>query len=514
MMLVGTILVGGGLPVEARAQEVDQAMVRALLDRVNRLEAEVARLRAAQGGAGASPAQTGAQPAVSAPTAPARVDLAVPAPAMAATTPGDSLEKGDSAVGVVLSPVAVASERATEPKGLLGFHSGNSRVVLSGYVKLLMTTARYSGGNDATGTLGRDVYVPQSIPVYNPASPTSSTRVTDIAAKQTRFWVDADTRIGHHVLKGYIEMDFQAAPGTPMALGQGTQRTTNAYDLAMRRAFVQFDRWTFGQDFTTFAEPTVMPESTDYLGAIDGLVFVRQPQVRYTMPLVRGVKLNLSVENPETASATLVPDSTTKTVSASLTENGEDHAPDFAVRVDYSGKVGQIYLAGLVRQLRVDNAGVGAAHVVDDRLGWGVSTAGKIVLGGGADWRFQATYGSGIGRYLGLNFGPDAVLTTQGRLAEVRNLGLYTSFHLPLTDKVRFNLLGSFQRIVYDRTLDRGTLGVGNYNAEAWSAAGNVFYSPVSNIDLGIEYRHGERWLVNSLNGAVDRFDFAAKYSF
>jgi hypothetical protein len=193
--------------------------------------------------------------------------------------------------------------------------------------------------------------------VFNPASPTSPTRVTDFTAKQTRFWVDANTKLGSHALKAYIEFDFQAAPGTPQALGQGTQRTTNAYDLAMRRAFVQFDRWMFGQEFTNFSNPAVYPESTDYVGGVDGLIFVRQPMVRYSLPLDKGLTLHLAAENPETASATAG--------AAALIENGEDHAPDFTARLEYAGKFGFLDVAALGRQLRVDNARTGLAHISD-----------------------------------------------------------------------------------------------------------------------------------------------------
>ena len=48
----------------------------------------------------------------------------------------------------------------------------------------------------------------------------------------------------------------------------------------------------------------------------------------------------------------------------------------------------------------------------------------------------------------------------------------------------------------------------------AWSAAANLFYSPVKNIDLGVEYRHGERELVNGADGTTNRIDVVAKYSF
>ena len=42
----------------------------------------------------------------------------------------------------------------------------------------------------------------------------------------------------------------------------------------------------------------------------------------------------------------------------------------------------------------------------------------------------------------------------------------------------------------------------------------NLFYSPVKNIDLGVEFRHGERELVNGADGSTDRIEVVAKYSF
>ncbi|WP_244309845.1 DcaP family trimeric outer membrane transporter [Sphingobium fuliginis] len=84
-----------------------------------------------------------------------------------------------------------------------------------------------------------------------------------------------------------------------------------------------------------------------------------------------------------------------------------------------------------------------------------------------------------------------------------------------LDDQWRVNLIASYQRIFYADDLDPATTsGIAMFNRQAWSVAGNLFYSPVKNVDLGIEYRHGERRLVNDLNGHVDRFDVAAKYNF
>ena len=441
---------------------------------------------------------------------------ATPSPAVVAASQDAAAAHAEAIAAKQSAAAADAHAAAAERKiaaladatPKLGFRSTNSTVSLSGYVKLLASSARYSGGDVASNTLGRDLYIPGSVPVFNPANPTSPTRDTDFTAKQTRFWIDANTKLGSHALKAYIEFDFQAAPGTPGATGQGTQRTTNAYDLAMRRAFIQFDRWQFGQDFTNFENIGVFPESTDYVGGVDGLVFVRQPMVRYVLPLHKDVKLYLAVENPETASATAG--------ATALIENGTDHAPDATARLEYAGKFGFLDLATLWRQLRVDNAKAGAAHITDARLGWGVSASGKVFLNAShtVDVRFQATYGEGIGRYLGLNFSPDTVLQSNGTLASVRDLGLFGAGHIALDKQWRINLIGSFQKVTYADGLDRTAAGIGNYNRKAWSAAGNLFYSPVPGIDLGVEYRHGNRELVNALTGQVDRFDFAAKYSF
>lgn len=44
--------------------------------------------------------------------------------------------------------------------------------------------------------------------------------------------------------------------------------------------------------------------------------------------------------------------------------------------------------------------------------------------------------------------------------------------------------------------------------------AGNLFWLPVRNLDLGIEYRHAGREVVSGLDGQMDRIEMAAKYTF
>lgn len=374
-------------------------------------------------------------------------------------------------------------------------------VKLGGWIKMEAAHSRFSSGDLATNSLGRDFYLPQQIPIGGPAR-----EYTDFSAKQTRLWLNLETRIAGHVVKGYLETDFQTSPGT-----QGSQRTTNGYNLALRRAYLQVGRFTIGQEWSTFDNPLMLPETTDYVGGVEGFIFVRQPQIRYSQPLTKELTLHLAVENPETASATVG--------NAALVENGTDHLPDFAAKLEYTGRRGEMSLAGLARQVRVETG----ADVATS-FGWGISTAGRLWLNQSksADLRYMITYGRDISRYLGLNFAPDAVfvpgtaggVTGSGAaaLGDVRAFGAIVALHLPLGGSFRTNLMGSYQYDAYGSNLTLAQIN--SFNQRAWSGAANLFWSPMKPVDIGIEYRHGERMLVSGAQGRLDRLEFSAKYNF
>lgn len=383
---------------------------------------------------------------------------------------------------------------APAPAPVDGFTAGGgaTRIKMGGFIKTVATFSSFDKGEVAGNALGRDFYLPHQIPVAG----TGKSTVNDYSAKQSRFWLNLDTTVAGHTMKAYVETDFQTATGT-----QGSERTTNGYNLALRRAYVQFDGLTVGQDWSTFQNPAALPESTDFVGVTEGTVFVRQPLIRYSTPLGKGVTFHISAENGETASAL--------STGPALTENDDDALPDFVARVNISGGLGDFAIAGLYRQLKVDNG------VLDDTAsGYGISASGKINLTSNKAYNvsFMATYGSGIGRYVGLNYAPDAIFDSTGKLHRVDNFAAFGAVRLGWTPTVRTNLMVSYQKADYPGGFAAGTFNA--YNEKAWSVAGNLFWSPAKGFDLGVEYRHGERELVSGAKGALDRIEFAAKYSF
>ena len=329
----------------------------ALVARLEKLETEVAQLRGDLGVAHSQQAEA--------------VASAQAATASAAAA-GHVAETAVASNGVTAKKLAALETRPQAE----GFRDGNTTIKLGGYLKLEAANSHFSNGPVATNTLGRDFYLPATIPTTVGGRGATS---QDFTAKQTRLWLNLDSQVAGHLVKGYLETDFQTtASASANVTAGGSQRTTNGYTLALRRAYVQVDRFTFGQDWTTFQYAAALPESTDYVGVTEGTVFVRQPQIRYAQPVGKGAVLQVALENPESALG-----ATNSATPAALAENGTDHMPDLTAKLVLTGKRGEVSLAGIVRQVRGE---VTAANALTNG-GNGVTATGMGVSVHGHLWQ-------------------------------------------------------------------------------------------------------------------------------
>jgi len=371
-----------------------------------------------------------------------------------------------------------------------GFNVGSTRFKIGGFVRVNAAATRNNDGEVAVGGLGKEFYLPQQIPVGGGFSSQDFL----VQARQTRFVLNTETPVGNKALASHIEFDF--AISTAPA---GAQRATNAFVPTLRRAFMTYGGTLLGQEWTTFQNVGVLPESTDFVGPLEGTVFVRQAMVRQTIPLGTGLQLQVALENPETESV--------NRTAPTLIDNDDDRLPDIVARLNAKAGKADLALAVLGRELRVNQAGIG-----DTALGWGVSASGKVVFGpkDRHDLRFMVTYGEGIGRYLGLGFVPDGIFggAPGDRLQTIRNLAAFGSVRIGWTGRLRSTLMGGYQTSWYP--VLASPLG----NRAAWSAAGNVFYTVAKGFDVGVEYRHAVRELLGNADGSLDRLEFAAKYGF
>lgn len=351
-----------------------------------------------------------------------------------------------------------------------------------GYVKLDAFMSDYGdGAAGGSGNLGRQFYIPSLTPVGG----SGDDAVTDFHARQSRFWFDAKQTLDNgETLSGRIELDFMTVP-------VGDERITNSYAPRLRQAYLTYGKWTFGQTWSNFQELSILPESVDFIGATDGMVFVRQAQVRYT-----DGNFSVALENPET---TVTPFGGGARITSS-----DSVMPDFTVK--YKGKNGDLSwaVAGLVRQLAYDVTGTGSDETTN---GYGISVSGKWQLGAN-DIRASFTSGKGIGRYMGLNTFNGAVIDANGELEAIDVMGATLAYRHVWNDKFRSNLI--FSR----GWADNDPVLTGNATKSTQRIGLNLMYQAEQRLTFGAEISQATRELENGVDGDLTRLHFMAMYSF
>ena len=381
------------------------------------------------------------------------------------------------------APKPAPAPSVTQRTGDPGDPGPSSSYKFGGYVKLDAMWSDYGAGDLAPGSAGTQFYIPATIPVGGTPSEGPD---LDMQGRETRIHFRSD-----HVLDGgdkvgtYLEMDFFLSPG-------GNERVSNSYNPRMRHAFFKYNNWLFGQTWSTFQDVGALPENLDFVGPAESTVFIRQPMVRYT----KG-PWEFAIENPET---TITPFG-----GGSRIVSDDGAVPDLVGRYTANLNNGYIKAAALVRQLAYKTAGVDT-----DEMAYGISISGKHTFGdAGDDFRWMATYGSGTGRYLGLNTSNGAVLDSNGNLEAIDQWGAFGSIRHFWSPKWRSNLTLGYLSNDNDITLT-GT-GV---TSEVYSVHANLLFSPVPKMTVGGEILYAERELESGDDGDMTRFIFSAKYAF
>lgn len=381
------------------------------------------------------------------------------------------------------APAAPALPAGTQPVQAVSITPGanpGTRFSYGGFIKVNNSFSDYSDGNPPASALIRDFYVPGVVPVGG----VGESATFDSHAKYSRFWFRTDTVLDNgDKLGSMFEVDFGVPTG-------GDERVTNRYNPSLRRGFLTYNNWLMGQEWSNFMELGALPESTDFVGPTEGMVFMRQAQIRYT----KG-PWSVSMENPASTilpfrgGARIVPDEST--------------IPDFTAKYTLRGDWGFLSVAGLFRQISYDTP-----TASDRSTGFGVSLTSKLMFGQD-DLRFMATAGTGLGRYVGINLFEDAVLDARGDLDAIDVMAAYVSYRHIWGGTWRSNFTVGYASADNDRSLT----GL-SANAEASSARVNLFWSPSPKLDLGFELATMKRELENGTSGTLNRLDFQAKYAF
>lgn len=354
-----------------------------------------------------------------------------------------------------------------------GFMVGDTTFKLAGFIDVDAHATTVSDGGIASNSIARDFYIPGATPIGG-----DEMSFTDLTAQGSRFAMTAQKPVGDKTVTGYLELDF-------LGSAQGNELVSSSFSPRLRRAYIDYGNWRLGQEWSTFQNTSAIPESASFLVLSDGMVFVRQAQLRYTHG-----NWQFAIENPNTT-------------SLNIGSRDENLLPDVVARYNMKGDYGNISIAGIARQLRAD-----LGPTEEETFGYGLSVAGRVKVGDKDDIRFNLTGGEGLGRYIGLAASRATALDPNGELEAIPSYGGLIAWRHPFGETARLNV--GYSGLFIDNPSYLG----GGATSSVQSAYGAVLWDIAPKVTTGVELLHGIRELESGAEGDITRFTFSTKYAF
>jgi hypothetical protein len=370
----------------------------------------------------------------------------------------------------------------------------NTSFRLRGFVRL-------TGLYDMDPIGSRDDFVTNTIPV-----PQQSGQNFNMSARPSRFALETWTPTSFHEwnVHTFIEGDFFNGPA--QAVGGGGN------PFRLRFAFVDFGYFRVGQQNSVFMDGNAWPSTVDFAGP-RGLLNQRRPGARVTLPLYEeSFFWAAGVEQPFS-------DITTNRLGT----NYQD-VPDFASHFRYESDYGHLQLSGIARAIGYQPTGGQFTR----RGGWGFSASTvfhpwAILLGrdpvrsenpsGLERSRILAQYsfGTGIARYIqdtaGLGLDGQVDPATGG-FDTCWATGYTFSYEHWFNEHWLTNVTYSGDAAA---TVP-GQIG-GTYVGAKYLAA-SLWWIPMRNMSIGVEYLWGERENLDNQTGRANRINSLFQYNF
>jgi hypothetical protein len=334
--------------------------------------------------------------------------------------------------------------------------------------------------NDLKPAGNTDSFIPSSFPVPQATNVNNAT----VSIRPTRLSLDfrvPSTKLGE--VRFYLEGDLFG---------------TNATTPRLRHAYAQVRNFLIGQTFSNFMDPDAFPDTLDFQGP-NGMVSLRNPQLRYGFALSPSTTLYLSLEKPST-------DVIFKTPEFSAQSNSPTR--DGAIRLRQEFERGHFQVAAIFRDI--------AVSLPDGRndsvFGWGVNTSLGVKTFGKDNAILAVAAGHGISRYLqdtsGLGIDAEVASGASNHLEATPAVGVEASYQHYWRKTLRSSAFYSYAAV--NNTDLAATI---SYNHATYSGA-NLIWNPYGSFNVGAEFLYG--WVMdqNGLKANAPRIQFSAKYSF
>ena len=297
--------------------------------------------------------------------------------------------------------------------------------------------------------------------------------------------------------------------GTGGDAGQTTPR--------LRHAWASWKNLGAGQTNSNFMDIDVFPNTIDYWGPT-GMIFYRNQQVRYTVPLGED-ELAFSIEDPDTAltvgrfrdtDSCDLPGSPGNNCGSTANDifQAKNDVPDFTARYRDNTAWGHWQIAGIVRKLgfeRLDNSNS------DYEMGYGFNASTVINMLDRDKLKLQLAYGEGIGNYFndgGLDIAPDSADINNSDATAVQILGIVAYYDHYWSDRWSSSIGWSMTDLDTEAGQEFDEFKKGQI------ATANLLFYPTDHVMTGFEFNWGQREDVDGVDGEDFRVQFSLKVDF
>ncbi len=270
----------------------------------------------------------------------------------------------------------------------------------------------------------------------------------------------------------------------------------------LRHAWAELGDWGAGQTWSLFMDPDVFPNTIDYWGPT-GMVFVRNPQIRWTPIQGDGMKFAIALESPSAAIDT----GKVADVDPSLDITSENDWPDLTAQWRVDGDWGHFQAAGIVRSVGYETTTSANGEPAGSETGWGINLSTSIALFERDKIHLAAVIGEGIANYMndgGVDLAPSSAFEAQ----TVTQYGWLAYWDHYWGDQWSTTLGWSRNR--QDNT--------GGQNGSAFHATDygnlNLLYYPTNNVMVGGELIYGKLEQKDGSDADDTRVQMSLKYNF
>lgn len=359
------------------------------------------------------------------------------------------------------------------PRFLLIDRKGNTVFGIGGYVE---GVARYDFG----GSVNSNGFSVSDIPV--PANPAARSRL-GADATHTTLVLNLLHHTRYGVLSAYVQGNFSAAN----------------YGFKLKQAYIRLNHVTMGLTRSTFQDALATPATIDYTGPV-GMIDRKNVMLQYRNQYDNGIGFGVAAELPPV----------TITPVDGVTESISQRVPDIPAYVQYAwdGGKSHVRVSAMLRNLSYRDLVDGKNKIV---TGYGVQLSGGVQCAPFLSVNYQATYGKGMTSYLGgiEDLGYDLIDSDKaGTMTAPNVFGFSGGVKIQPCDKFFMTSTYSMARVYGQERLGDDAFRRGNY------AVVNAFYTPIPDLQFGIEYIHGRRTDMSGEHGVANRIQAMVKYSF